>query len=71
MEYLKLFDEFKCVTRRVAAKDISDYLKSTNTKNSPAEIWNVTSKDIFSKKSKELNKKLGIHKINKKKVSKK
>ena len=52
---------------RIAMSDISEYLKSQNIQiyDNNCDVWIVTPSRIYNKEVRNLNKKLGLHKINK------
>lgn len=67
MKYLKPYEKYNMSVTQIAAKDIADYNRETNPEtNNDGERWTISNAEVFSKKSKRLNKKLGLHKINKK-----
>jgi len=73
MKHLKKFEEHNISVTQIAAKDIADHNRETNTSTKPTnngERWNISNVEVFSKKSKKLNKELGLHKINKKDIIK-
>jgi|694.fasta_scaffold56089_9 hypothetical protein len=51
---------------RIAMKDISNYLKENYfVRDEYQDVWFVTPYYMMNKESRKLNKKLGLHKINK------
>ena len=51
---------------RIAMKDISNYLKENYfVRDEYQDVWFVTPSFMMNKESRKLNKKLGLHKINK------
>ena len=53
--------------RKIAFKDISEYIADNNIKvlGYDHDVWYVTPSIMFTKKTRFLNKLLGLHKINK------
>ena len=48
-----------------AFKDISQYIKDTNTMNyNPLEIWNVHPSHLDTKENRKLNRELGLRGVN-------